>query len=58
MNTDLRKKPDFEKKNLSWWIMPFWKKYGKHRDNKLAATEGRRTYLVSETNYHTTKIFT
>ena len=38
--------------------MPFWKKYGKHRDNKLATTEGRRTYLVSETNYHTTKIFT
>ena len=38
--------------------MPFWKKYGKNRDNKLAATEGRRTYLASETNYHTTKIFT
>ena len=30
----------------------------KHRDIKLATTEGRRNYLVSEPNYHTTKFFT
>ena len=30
----------------------------KHRDMKLITTEGRRNYLVSEPNYHATKIFT
>ena len=30
----------------------------KHRDIKLATTERRRNYLVSEPNYHTTIIFT
>ena len=30
----------------------------KHRDIKLATTESRRNYLVSEPNYHTTKFFT
>ena len=30
----------------------------KHRDIKLVTTERRRNYLVSETNYHTTKFFT
>ena len=30
----------------------------KHRDIKLVKTERRRNYLVSEPNYHTTKIFT
>ena len=30
----------------------------KHRDIKLATTEKRRNYLVSEPNYHTTKFFT
>ena len=29
----------------------------KHRDIKLVKTEKRRNYLVSEPNYHTTKIF-
>ena len=29
----------------------------KHRD-KLVTTERRRNYLVSEPNYHTTKLFT
>ena len=29
----------------------------KHRHNKLVTTERRRNYLVSEPNYHTTKIF-
>ena len=30
----------------------------KHRDVKLVTTERRRNYLVSEPNYHTTKLFT
>ena len=30
----------------------------KHRDIKLVTTERRRNYLVSEPNYHTTKLFT
>ena len=29
----------------------------KHRDVKLATTEKRRTYLVSEPNYHITHFF-
>ena len=29
----------------------------KHRDVKLATTEKRRTYLVSEPNYHITNFF-
>ena len=29
----------------------------KHRDIKLAITERRRNYLVSEPNYHATKLF-
>ena len=30
----------------------------KHSDIKLVTTERRRNYLVSETNYRTTKFFT
>ena len=30
----------------------------KNRDIKLVATEKRRNYLVSESNYHTVKFFT
>ena len=30
----------------------------KYRDIKLVTTEGKRNYLVSERNYHTTKFFT
>ena len=29
----------------------------KHRDIKVVTTERRRNYLVSESNYHTTKLF-
>ena len=29
----------------------------KHRDIKLVTTERKRNYLVSEPNYHTTKLF-
>ena len=31
---------------------------GKRSDIKLATAERRRNYLVSESNYHTTKFFT
>ena len=30
----------------------------RHRDIKLVTTGGRRNYLVSEPNYHTTQFFT
>ena len=30
----------------------------KNRDIKLVTTEKRRNYLVSESNYHTAKLFT
>ena len=30
----------------------------KHKDIKLVTIERKRNYLVSESNYHTTKIFT
>ena len=30
----------------------------KNRDIKLITTEKRRSYLVSESNYHTAKLFT
>ena len=30
----------------------------KYRDIKLVTTERRRKYVVSEPNYHTTKVFT
>ena len=30
----------------------------KHRNIKLVTIERRRNYLVSESNYHTTKLFT
>ena len=33
-------------------------KVRKDRDSKLVATERRKNYLVSEPNYHTTKLFT
>ena len=29
----------------------------KHRDIKLVTTKRRRNYLLSESNYHTTKFF-
>ena len=64
MNTDLRikTKNDFEKHFFKLMnTLVFGKTMGnvrKHRDIKLVTTEGRRGYLVSEQNYHTTKIFT
>ena len=47
---------------LSWSIMQFleklWKILENRGDIKLATTERKRNYLVSEPNYHTTNIFT
>ena len=64
MNTDLSKnaKNDFEKyffKQLNNAVFgKTMENVRKHRDIKLATTERRRNYLVSEPNYHTTKFFT
>ena len=51
MNTDLRKKVknDFGKT---------MENVRTHRDIKLVTTERRKSYLVSEPNYHTAKFFT
>ena len=64
MNTDLRKKAknDFETDFLKLINNAVFGKtmenVRKHRAIKLVTTEERRNYLVSEPNYHTTKIFT
>ena len=64
MNTDLRKKAknDFEKdffKLINNGIFgETMENVRKHRDIKLVTTERRRNYLVSEPNYHTTKLLT
>ena len=64
MNTDhIRKvKNDFENDFFKLMNNAVFEKtmknVRKHRDIKLVATETRRDYLVSEPNYHTTKVFT
>ena len=64
MNTDLRKKSenDFEKglvKLMNHVIfVKTMENFRKHIDIKLATTERRRNYLVSEPNYHTKNVFT
>ena len=64
INTDLTKKSkyDFEKDFFEFMNNSVFGKamenIRKHRDIKLAATEKRRNYSVSEPNYHTTKFFT
>ena len=64
INTDLRKKAkNHFKKDIFKLInnAVFWKtteNVRKHRDKKLARTERKRNYLVSEPNCHTTKFFT
>ena len=64
MNTDLRKKAknDFEKYFLKLMNNAIFGKsmenLRKHRDIKLATTERKRNYLVSEPNFHATKVFT
>ena len=65
MNTDLRKKAktDFEKDFFKDFLMSNdlfgknLKSMGKHRDIKLVTNEGRRNYVVSEPNQHTTHFF-
>ena len=61
-------KTNQRKKNKHWfWKMLFklmsnsartMENVIKQRDNKLVTTERRKSYLVSEPNYHTTKFFT
>ena len=64
MNKDLKKKAnnDFEKDFLKLMNNAVFGKamenVRKHRDIKLATAERRRTYLVLEPNYRTTKLFT
>ena len=63
INTDVRKKTknDFEKHFFKFMNNAVFEKtmenVRKHRDIKLVTTEGRRNYLVSEPNFHTTKFF-
>ena len=63
MNTDLRKKEKhyFEKAFLKLMDNTVFKKtminVRKHRNIKLVTTLRRRNYLVSEPNYHITKIY-
>ena len=64
MNTKLRQKAknDFEKDLFKQMNNVVFVKtienVRKDRNIKLATTERRRNYLVSEPNYHTTKFFT
>ena len=61
MNTDLRKKAkhDFEK---GFFKLMNNAVFGENMENvrkhKLVTTGRRRNYLVSEPNYHTTRVFT
>ena len=62
IKTDLKKtKNDFEKYFFEWMnninFGKTTKNVRKHRDIKLVTT-GRRNYFTSETNYHTTTVFT
>ena len=64
MNTDLRKKAkkDFGKVFLKLMNNAVFGKtmenMRKYKDIKIVITERRRNYLVTETNFHTTKFFT
>ena len=46
------------KKSFLNWFGKTMENVRKHRDIKLVTTKRRRNYLVSETNYDTTKLFT
>ena len=64
MNTKLRQKAknnfykDFFKLMNNGVFVKTIDSVRKHRNIKLVTTERRRIYLVSEPNYHTTKLFT
>ena len=64
MNTKLRQKAkndfekDFFKQMNNVVFVKTIENVRKDRNIKLATTERRRNYLVSEPNYHTTKFFT
>ena len=64
MNTDLRKKQKRILKKIFFKLMNnvvFGKPMENvrtHRDIKLLSTERRNNYLVSEPNFHRTKLFT
>ena len=64
MNTKLRQKAknnfykDFFKLMNNGVFVKTMDSVRKHRNIKLVTTERRRIYLVSEPNYHTTKLFT
>ena len=64
INTKLRQKAnnDFEKDFFKWMNNAVYGKtmenVKKHINIKIATTERRRNYLVSEPNYHTTEFFT
>ena len=64
MNTKLRQKAknnfarDFFKLMNNAAFIKTIKNVKKHRNFKLVTTERKRNYLVSEPNFHTTKLFT
>ena len=64
MNTDLRKKAknDFEEDVFNLMNNVVFGKtvenVKKHRDIKPVTTEIRRSYLISQPNFHTAKLFT
>ena len=57
MNTDLKKIKEVMLMNNAIFGKTM-ENVRQHRDIKLVTAERRRNYLVSEPNYHTTKLFT
>ena len=57
MNTDLKKIKEVMLMNNAIFGKTM-ENVRQHRDIKLVTAETRRNYLVSEPNYHTTKLFT
>ena len=64
MNTDLSTKAKNYLKNIFFKLVnnagygKAMESVRKHRNIKLVTTEKRKTYLLSELNYHTMKFFT